>query len=106
MPSAADSGALTRGDVLEWYAEEGWGVLTSPSVDGTVFAHYSMILDQEGYRSLEKGQAVYFRWRPGGQDGCDNQAIEGFHDPRGKADTDTSSPARRLPVLAQDHLGR
>ena len=74
MPSAADSGAFTRGEVLEWYAEEGWGVLTSPAVDGTVFAHYSVILDQEGYRSLEKGQAVCFRWHPGCQDGCDNQA--------------------------------
>jgi CspA family cold shock protein len=56
MPSAADSGAFTRGEVLEWYAEEGWGVLTSPAVDGTVFAHYSVILDQEGYRSLERGR--------------------------------------------------
>lgn len=71
-----NSGTITTGTVSRWFAEQGWGVLVSPDVDGTVFAHFSMIQDQVGYRSLEEGQKVSFTWAEGGQDGCEFRALE------------------------------
>lgn len=73
-----DSDSLTTGTVSAWYSEEGWGVLVSADLTGTVFAHYSMIQDQAGWRGLEVGQRVAFTWDEGGQDGCDHRAVEVF----------------------------
>jgi CspA family cold shock protein len=67
---------IVTGSVLQWWAEDGWGVLTSAELDGTVFAHFSMIRDQVGFRGLEAGQQVAFTWRRPGQDGCDYNAVD------------------------------
>jgi CspA family cold shock protein len=64
------------GRVVGWSAEEGWGVLRSDGVDGLVFAHFSAIRDRTGYRSLEAGQQVWFRWTRPGQDGCEVSAVD------------------------------
>ncbi len=64
------------GRVVRWSTEEGWGVLRSDVVDGLVFAHFSAIRDQAGFRSLEAGQQVWFRWRRPGQDGCEVSAVD------------------------------
>ena len=61
------------GTVQSWYSEEGWGVLVSPEIEGTAFAHFSVV-DVQGYRDLEEGQAVTFRYETPGQDGCDHRA--------------------------------
>ncbi len=70
-PEAKDA----TGTVQEWYADEGWGVLVSPEVKGTVFALFS-VLDLPGnqYRELEAGQPVSFKYTTPGQDGCDHSA--------------------------------
>lgn len=67
---------LISGRVLHWYAEEGWGVLQSDALDGRVFAHYSMIRDQTGWRGVEPGQQVAFSWEQPGQDGCEYRAVD------------------------------
>jgi cold shock protein len=61
------------GTVQTWYSEEGWGVLVSPKIEGTAFAHFSVV-DLPGYRDLQKGQSVRFRHETPGQDGCDHRA--------------------------------
>lgn len=61
------------GTVQSWHSEEGWGVLVSPEVEGTAFAHFSVV-DLPGYRDLQEGQAVKFRYETPGQDGCDHRA--------------------------------
>ena len=60
------------GTVQSWYSDEGWGVLVSPEVDGTAFAHFSVV-DLPGYRSSE-GQPIRFCYVTPGQDGCDHRA--------------------------------
>lgn len=62
------------GTVQRWDDEEGWGVLVSPDVEGTVFAHFSHIRDMTGYRFLSRGQSVEFEYETPGQDGCDHSA--------------------------------
>jgi CspA family cold shock protein len=69
------NGVIT-GRVQRWYPEEGWGVLESNELDGTVFAHYSSIRDQSGWRGLEVGQRVSFTWEQPGQDGCEYRAVD------------------------------
>lgn len=59
---------MERATVQVWYAEEGWGVLESPSTPGGCWAHYSHI-EMTGYRSLDAGDAVDFRWESADQDG-------------------------------------
>jgi len=62
------------GRVLRWDDDEGWGVLVSDEIPGTVFAHFSVI-EGDGYRTLAAGQRVEFSYSPGGgQDGCDHAA--------------------------------
>jgi CspA family cold shock protein len=67
---------VVTGRVQRWYPEEGWGVLESRDLDGTVFAHFSSIRDQTGWRGLETGQQVAFTWELPGQDGCDYRAVD------------------------------
>src|ERR1700691_5333506 len=40
------------GAAQAWYSEEGWGVLGSPEVEGTVFASFAA-LNVSGYRDLQ-----------------------------------------------------
>jgi CspA family cold shock protein len=61
------------GTVRAWYSEEGWGVLVSPDLEGTAFAHFSAV-DMPGYRDLQEGQPVQFQYETPGQDGCDHRA--------------------------------
>jgi len=72
----SDHGNIVTGRVHRWYAEDGWGVLESDALDGLVFAHFSFIRDQTGWRGLEAGQRVAFSWRQPGQDGCEYSAVD------------------------------
>lgn len=47
---------------VKWFNNvKGFGFITSDSVEGDVFAHYSVI-ESEGYRSLKIGQKVQFEY--------------------------------------------
>jgi cold shock protein len=61
------------GAVTRWNAEEGWGAVSSAAVDGEVFVHFSAIAG-EGYRELEVGEPVRFRYETPGQDGYPHRA--------------------------------
>ncbi len=76
----SEDGIIT-GTVLRWSDEDGWGVLGSDELDGSVFAHYSSIVDQVGERGLVQGQQVAFSWRQPGQDGCDYSAVDVYTTP-------------------------
>lgn len=52
------------------------GRLSSPDLDGPVFAHFSAVADQSGYRELRVGQRVTFGWETAEQDGCRFRAVE------------------------------
>lgn len=67
---------IVTGRVQRWHPEDGWGVLESDALDGLVFAHYSFIRDQTGWRGLEAGQHVTFSWKQPGQDGCEYSAVD------------------------------
>jgi cold shock CspA family protein len=64
----------TRGTAKEWNSEEGWGIVTSPEVNGDVWAHFSGILG-DGYRSLVVGEPVEFRYEERDQDGYQYAAL-------------------------------
>jgi CspA family cold shock protein len=88
MPNRDD---VVRGRVQHWQPEEGWGVLESDELDGTVFAHFSSIRDQSGWRGLEAGQQVTFTWEQPGQDGCEYRAVDIYT-------TDAREPAAPPPT--------
>lgn len=69
-------------------------MLVSPTVDGHVFAHYSMIRDEARWRGVQVGQPVSFTWDPSPQDGCPNRAIDVYTTPerRTVAQRDQSDP--------------
>jgi CspA family cold shock protein len=52
-----DNRRMLPATVKSWSAEEGWGVLVSPEVDGDIWAHFSAV-DGPGYRELVAGQNV------------------------------------------------
>ena len=58
---------------VNYWSDEGWGVLTSPEIPGEVWAHFSEIAedDETGDRSLSDGDRVEFDWEfyAPGQDG-------------------------------------
>ena len=58
---------------VNYWSDEGWGVLTSPEIPGEVWAHFSEIAedDEMGDRSLSDGDRVQFDWEfyAPGQDG-------------------------------------
>jgi CspA family cold shock protein len=83
---------ILSGTVRSWSDEHGWGVLASDALDGTVFAHYSMIRDQDGWRGLWPGQQVWFTIEEPGQDGCEFRAVDVYA-------TETRRPVDR-PVRA------
>lgn len=78
MERAADR---VHGTVDEWFEDEGWGRLRSPALDGLVFAHFSVISDQQGFRELQRGEAVTFTWEGLPQDGCRFSATDVRSDP-------------------------
>jgi cold shock CspA family protein len=62
---------LTRdvpGTVQTRFSKEGPGVLVSPELDGTAFAHFAIVGPGDADR-LQDGQAVTFRYVTSGQDG-------------------------------------
>lgn len=65
----------TRGTVRVWHAEQGWGVLDSPSTPGGCWAHYSAVL-VPGHRALDAGAAVEFAFEAAEQDGYAFRAVE------------------------------
>jgi cold shock CspA family protein/ribosomal protein S18 acetylase RimI-like enzyme len=58
-----------RGRVTFWKSEKGWGAIASDALPPgrEAFAHFSAI-EADGYRELEKDQAVEFRYRATRQD--------------------------------------
>lgn len=73
-PLRADDVALSSYDeryaqgVVKFFKEEkGHGGITSPEVAGDVWVHFSHI-DMPGYRTLEPGQRVEFRYERRDQD--------------------------------------
>ncbi|WP_033291893.1 cold shock domain-containing protein [Amycolatopsis jejuensis] len=66
-----------RGKVVSWEAEEGWGVLETPTLYEQVWAHYSMIeYEQPGrFRELVAGAEVRFTAERAEQDGYHWRAI-------------------------------
>jgi CspA family cold shock protein len=63
---------------VKWFDdEEGWGVLTSPTVPGDVFVHV-MCIEADGYKVLNDGEEVEFEYEfvppPDVQDGCSYRA--------------------------------
>ncbi|TQM15645.1 cold-shock protein [Pseudonocardia kunmingensis] len=86
----SDHDNIVTGRVHHWYPEDGWGVLESDALDGLVFAHFSVIRDQTGWRGLEAGQRVTFSWRQPGQDGCEYSAVDVYTtESRGSVDQHT-----------------
>jgi cold shock protein len=65
---------ITKGVVLEWYAEEGWGVLDSANTPGGCWAHFSAV-QVEGYRSLTPSATVQFTFEAAEQDGYSFRAV-------------------------------
>ena len=61
------------GTVKSWRSDQGWGVLASPEVPEDVWAFFAMIdtgdADPSGYRTLDAGDRVEFRYQRGQQDG-------------------------------------
>ncbi len=61
------AGSLARGVVKFYRAEKGWGGIESEMTPDDVWFHFSDI-EGAGYRSLEAGEPVEFRWVPARQD--------------------------------------
>jgi CspA family cold shock protein len=90
-----DPDEVVAGSVVRWSDDGGWGVLRSDALDGSVFAHFSMIRDQAGYRSLAPGQQVWFRWERPGQDGCAARAVDVYGAGPPGPDAPSGPPAPR-----------
>jgi CspA family cold shock protein len=60
-------GTLARGVVKFYRAEKGWGGIESEMTPDDVWFHFSDI-EGAGYRSLDAGEPVEFRWVPAQQD--------------------------------------
>ena len=58
---------VCRGTVKFFNAEKGWGGIESSDTPADVWVHYSDI-EGIGYRALEAGEMVEFRWEPAIQD--------------------------------------
>ncbi|MFJ8476940.1 cold-shock protein [Kitasatospora sp. NPDC094011] len=65
--SDATNETVHTGHVLEWHADQGWGVLVSRTLPEPVWAHFSVI-PGIGYRELTAGQAVRFTAERADQD--------------------------------------
>lgn len=50
-----------RGTVKFFHPEKGWGGIESEETPGDVWVHFSVI-DGEGFRELNQGEAVEFRY--------------------------------------------
>jgi len=59
---------IAKGIVKTWHPDLGWGVLTSPDVKAEIWVHFSAI-EAEGYRELQAGDLVEFRYHRAHQDG-------------------------------------
>lgn len=64
----------SRGQVREWHAEEGWGVIDSPAAPGGCWAHFSAIA-MDGYRALAVGDEVEVDVEAADQDGYAYRAL-------------------------------
>jgi CspA family cold shock protein len=62
------------GTVVSWNDDGGWGVLSSPAVDGEVWVHYSNIKGTS-YRALREGEPVRFTYETVKQDGYPHRAV-------------------------------
>jgi CspA family cold shock protein len=48
---------MIEATVKQWTDDEGWGVLSSPEVDGDIWAHFSA-LQADGFRTLTAGDTA------------------------------------------------
>jgi CspA family cold shock protein len=65
---------MVRGTVQTWHGDLGWGILTTPGVDGDVWAHFSAI-EGTGFKSLEPGDEVEFEYVRAHQEGYRYMAV-------------------------------
>jgi CspA family cold shock protein len=63
-----------RGAVKFYRGDKGWGGIESDETPADVWVHFSVIED-EGFRSLEAGDQVVFRWEPALQDSWRCRAV-------------------------------
>ncbi|MFD7454217.1 cold-shock protein [Kitasatospora sp. NPDC059827] len=63
-----------EGQVREWHADQGWGVLVSRSLPEPVWAHFSAVAGG-GYRELTVGQVVRFSAERADQDSFHWRAV-------------------------------
>lgn len=68
------TGGTTRGSVLVWRPEDGWGVIATEATPGGCWAHFSS-LEMDGYRTLHVGQHVTVDYEPAEQDGYRWRAV-------------------------------
>jgi CspA family cold shock protein len=88
----------TRGSVVAWSAEEGWGVIETSRTPGGCWTHFS-VLDMTRYRQLHLGREVTVEYEPAAQDGYQWRAVRVTTDgepqdapgPRGEAGGDYQS---------------
>jgi CspA family cold shock protein len=59
--------AIYRGRVKFFRPEKGWGGIVSADVPGDVWVHFSVI-EGDGYRELNDGEEVEFRYEEAQQD--------------------------------------
>jgi len=62
------------GRVASWRGEKGWGTLWSPELPTKVWAHFSNIVEMDGYRELDRGDFVVFTYEEAQQDGYSYRA--------------------------------
>ncbi|MET9226635.1 cold shock domain-containing protein [Lentzea sp. NPDC003310] len=61
---------MTRGQVVRWDDEEGWGVIESAGFDGPVWTHFSAVEAPDGgFRRLRVGGSVEVEAERADQDG-------------------------------------
>lgn len=54
-------GSKTQIGIVKWFCDHrGYGFLKTNDVEGDIFAHYSEIIANEGFKKLRKGQSVSF----------------------------------------------
>jgi CspA family cold shock protein len=67
------SGAICHGRVKLYKSDKGWGGIESDDAPGDVWVHFSVI-EGDGFRELEAGEAVEFRFEAARQDSWNYRA--------------------------------
>src|SRR3954469_9767281 len=93
-PRAPRGSGGTEGTVRWFNAEKGFGFIEPDDGGDDVFVHFSAIVDDGGYRSLEEGQRVEFSASPG-QRGMQADHVQPLGRGRARDDRRQSAPRDR-----------